>query len=343
MHRLKLWLTLFVLLSVLVVYAVVHPYYAFVTKTLGISPWRMLFPGKALSTVDNKVNILILGIAGGTHDGPNLSDSIMVLHYDFKTNTLVSIGLPRDVWSDTLRRKINTAYAIGEAKKTHGGLTLAKAEVGGILGLPIDYGAVITFKTFKELIDYFGGVTVEVKRSFTDREYPLEGKENDPCGGDPEYRCRYETISFTKGSQHMDGTTALKFVRSRHASGTEGSDFARSQRQQQVLSALKGEIVTVAQSRNVTKMTELYNKINSLVERDITNQQLAVIARNVMAHKGLNQRNVSFPKDYFEVPDNSKYEGQYVLVPPDSDYNRMHDLVSCLLGKPADECEGYSE
>ena len=118
---------------------------------------------------------------------------------------------------------------------------------------------------------------------------------------------------------------------------------ARSQRQQQVLSALKGEIVNVAQSRNVSKMTELYNKVNSLVERDITNQQLAVIARNVMTKKGLNQRNISFPKDYFEVPDNTKYEGQYVLVPPGADYDRMHTLVACLLDKPADECEGYSK
>ena len=60
-----------------------------------------------------------------------------------------------DIWSDTLQDKINTAYAYGEAKKTGGGLTLAKAELSNIIGQPVQYAAVIDFSKFETLIDFF--------------------------------------------------------------------------------------------------------------------------------------------------------------------------------------------
>ncbi|MBI1862983.1 triose-phosphate isomerase [Candidatus Microgenomates bacterium] len=91
----------------------------------------------------SQVNILLLGVPGGDHDGPNLSDSINVMSYDMKTNQLTTIGIPRDVWSETLHQKINAAYATGEAIDPGKGMTLAKAEVSSIVGIPIDICLVI--------------------------------------------------------------------------------------------------------------------------------------------------------------------------------------------------------
>ena len=66
-----------------------------------------------------------------------------------------------------------------------------------------------------------------IPKAFTDSQYPIAGKENDACGGDATFACRYKTVQFQAGSQHMDGKTALMYVRSRHAEGDEGTDFAR--------------------------------------------------------------------------------------------------------------------
>lgn len=334
------WLSIIIAGVVIAAYAIISPYYRFLTKTLQISPLSLLISNSDLETVDNKVNILVMGVGGGTHEGPDLTDSMMVIHYDFTTNVISTIGIPRDVWSDTLKYKINTAYTIGESIKKGGGLKLAKAEIGAVVGVPIEYGAVISFDTFRELIDKVGGVEVNVERSFTDHEYPVDGKENDLCGGDPDYKCRYETITFNKGTQHMDGMTALKYTRSRHAEGVEGSDFARSRRQQLVVAGLKEKLIAIVKKHDLETLSDIYALINKNIDRDITNQQGAVIAKNIILKKNFKQVNVAFPKDYFIVPSNDKYQGQYVLVPPDENYTDFHAYITCKFTKgDLSECD----
>src|SRR5258708_31476545 len=88
----------------------------------------------------------------------------------------------------------------------------------------IDYATTLDFNAFKEVIDALHGITVDVKTEFTDTQYPIIGLEADNCNGDKTFACRYETITFKAGLQNMDSTTALKFVRSRHANGVEGND-----------------------------------------------------------------------------------------------------------------------
>ena len=82
----------------------------------------------------------------------------------------------------------------------------------------------------EKLIDEFGGVTIDVERDLVDPEFPIRGKEYVfPIEN------RYEILRINAGVQHMDGELALKYARSRHALGIEGSDFARSKRQQKIL------------------------------------------------------------------------------------------------------------
>lgn len=332
MTKLKLLVSAIVVALLVFGYFFIKPYYEFSKETLNVDPLKTLLGYDPLKKVDGTVNILILGIPGGKHDGPNLSDSIIVAHYDFKTNKLITIGIPRDIWSETLKDKINTAYAYGEAKQEDGGLKLAKAEVSAIIGMPIQYSVVISFSRFRDLIDYLGGVDVNVEKPFTDPEFPIEGKENDLCGGDPKYRCRYETVTFKKGRTHMDGATALKFVRSRHAEGEEGSDFARSKRQQLIIAAMKEKVLSIVTTYDIEKLQGLYQKTDSLVNRDITNQEVAVIAKNVLFGKNFGQYNLFLPESLFKVPDYEDYEGKYVLIPTKS-WDNVHDYVTCLLDK----------
>jgi len=312
---------------------ILAPYYRFATDVLKISPINSLFGYGDLKMIGGRVNILVLGIAGGNHDGPTLSDSITVMNYDTKANAVRSIGVPRDVWSGTLRDKINSAYAYGEAKVEGGGLRLSKAEVGSIIGSPIQYALVIDFHEFINLIDLMGGVEVQIERSFIDNEFPIEGKEADECGGDIEFKCRYKTVSFKKGSGHMDGETALSFVRSRNAEGDEGSDFSRSKRQQLVIGAIKEKVAKIVLTFNLGKIESLYGSVNKLVKRDISNQQLTYLVRNMIFHRNFKQGTTALPQQLFAVPDYNDYEGKYVLVPEDASFSALHSYVKQYLGE----------
>ncbi|OGK52258.1 hypothetical protein A2970_01845 [Candidatus Roizmanbacteria bacterium RIFCSPLOWO2_01_FULL_44_13] len=334
MNRIIKWLIFFFIALLAIFIILARPYYAFVTDTLKISPFKALFSRDGLITYDNQVNILFLGIAGGNHDGPNLSDTIIVVNYNFKTNKLATISIPRDIWSPALRDKINSAYAYGEeAKKDGGGFTLARAEVSRIVGLPIPYAAVIDFDKFKGLIDFLGGIEVNVERSFTDKKFPIEGKENDDCGGtDLEYLCRYETVSFKKGLTKMDGETALKFVRSRNAEGPEGTDFGREARQQKVIDAVKNTMIDMAKKRNLESYNRLYELLNSLIKRDVSNQQLAIIAKNIILRKNFELNKLTLEETLFENPPISDtYDYRWVLIPGGGNYDKIHSLIKCRL------------
>jgi len=326
-------LSIILLGIVAVLFLILSPYYRFATNVLKVSPINSLFGYGDLKMIGGRVNILVLGIPGGNNDGPTLSDSITVMNYDTNTNVVRSLGVPRDVWSSTLADKVNSAYAYGEAKVDGGGLRLSKAEVGSIIGAPVQYAVVIDFHEFINLIDLMGGVEVHVERSFVDRKFPIEGKEADECGGDAEFKCRYRTASFKKGLSHMDGETALSFVRSRNAEGDEGSDFGRSKRQQLVMGAIKEKVVKIVLTFNLGKLESLYGSVNKLVKRDISNQQLAYLLRNMIFHRNFKQSTTAIPQELFTVPDYNDYEGKYVLVPEDASFSALHSYVRQYLGE----------
>ena len=317
----------FLLLFLLVVF-VLNPYYLFLTKTLKISPLKTLFSLDSLKIYDHQVTVLILGIPGKNYQGGTLSDSIIVANYDLKTHQLLTISLPRDIWSNTLKDKINTVYAYGEAKQKNGGLKLAKVEVAAVIGIPIQYSAVIDFAEFKELVDFLGGIDVDIERSFTDNQFPVIGRENDQCGDDDqEFKCRYETVSFQKGRTHMDGSTALKYVRSRHATGVEGSDFARNRRQQKVLAAIKNELKKSMGKLSLKRWKTIYQTFTRLFTRDITNQQIAIMLKNIIFSANFSQKEIVLSPDFFLVPDNTSSNGQYILIPKDGNFKDIHRYI----------------
>ncbi len=318
----------------------IYPYYSFMTRTIKVSLLKTLFSIDSIRTYNNHVNILFLGIAGANRDGPNLSDSIVVLSFNIKSNNLTTISVPRDAWSETLHDKINSAYAYGEAKKRGAGFILAKAELESIIGQPIHYAAAVDFDQFEELINFLDGVNINVENSFIDKGFPIAGLENDLCNKDPDYKCRYETISFTKGLTHMNGGTALKFVRSRHAKGMEGSDFAREKRQQKVIEAIKNKLIILVKKPDLKNYQKLYNLIDRLVKRDINNQQIAIILKNIILKRNFKQEKIILSEDFFFNPEINpeKYDGKWVLIPKNNNIQFVHDYISCRLNEKTN-CE----
>ncbi len=281
--------------------------------------------GVPLKESDGRTNILVLGIGGGTHQGADLTDTLLVVSLDQKKHAVALISVPRDIWSDTLKDKVNSAYHYGEEKKKGGGLVLAKAIIEDVVGLPIQYSLVIDFSGFKKIIDLVGGVDVTVPTAFTDPDFPIEGKENDLCSGDPDFRCRYETIHFDAGVQHMDGTVALKYVRSRHAEGEEGSDFARSHRQQDVLLALKQKVLAPKRLFSPTYVLKLFGAFDDATDMDMNIGELLTVGKLLATTKSSAIEKISF-ENLLVSPPLWQYEGKYVLVPQE-DFAAIHAFI----------------
>jgi LCP family protein required for cell wall assembly len=327
-NSIKLTVFFIVFLSLILLF--IKPYYLFFKKITGLSPIVFLLSSGKYKQTDEKINFLLLGIAGGNHEGPNLSDFISFLSLDIKNKKLSLISIPRDIWSDTLQDKINSAYAYGEAKKRGGGFLLAKAETEAIVGVPIHYILVVDFEEFEELVDYLGGIDVNIERSFDDYKYPIKGKENDLCAGDKEYKCRFQHLSFKKGWQHMNGDLALKFVRSRNAEGEEGSDFARNKRQQKVLIALYEKILDRIKMLNIKQIEGLYSLLNKAIKRDISNKDAAYIGKKIVFLRNIRIEQITLSEDFFSIPPLFQY-GKYVLLPKDGNFSLIHQYVNCVL------------
>jgi len=189
-----------------------------------------------LNPPKGQVNFLVLGVGGENHTAADLTDTIMFASLNQQTGEVVLVSLPRDIWVDELKTKLNSVYH-------YQGIEGVEREVTAILDQPVNYYFLIDFNGVVEIIDLLGGVEVSVERAFDDYRFPLPGKENDLCGGDLDFNCRYEHIRFDQGRQLMNGSVALKYIRSRNAEGEEGTDFARGKRQQNLIAALKEKIL----------------------------------------------------------------------------------------------------
>lgn len=302
--------------------------------------WSMIFKSKpSLKQIEGRTNVLVLGIAGGNHEGATLTDTIIFTSIDLKTNKMVMVSLPRDIWIPSLKEKINTAYSLGEEKRKGGGLILAKAVVSEILGQPIHYALRIDFVGFTKAIDLLGGVDIEVEKSFDDYQYPLVGKENDECEGeDPEYKCRFEHLHFEKGQQHMNGEQALKYARSRHAQGEEGTDFARARRQQKLILAVKKKAFSFQTLLNPPKISQLTQTFGESLETDVGRGEIDDFLRLAPKINSAKIKNVVLDTGdektgrvgFLIVPPTFEY-GAWVLVPKSGNWKEVQEYVASFM------------
>lgn len=301
---------------------------------------------------DDRINFLLLGIGGEGHDGPQLTDTIIFASYQPSTDAIGMLSIPRDMAvpiPDEGWRKVNHANHFGEQKEPGLGPVMASEVIGGVIGQEVQYYVRVDFSGFAKLIDDIGGVDIEVDRAFTDDAYPILGSEYDDCGtyetqerlnaetGEtefvdvPTYGCRFEMLSFSKGWTHMDGETALKYVRSRHGSNGEGSDFARSRRQQKVIAAVKEKVLTAGTLLNPSRLSRMMDTLKDNIATNLTAWEILQLASKF--------KDVDTSKLSTTVLDSSEesplyatsLNGAYVLLPKNDDWSPVRQLAANLL------------
>jgi LCP family protein required for cell wall assembly len=172
--------------------------------------------------------VLLLGSDNDAKFGGTiLTQSMILARVNPKTRQVVMESIPRDLWvplSTGGSAKIDAAYL-------HGGASAAVATVEEDFHIHVDHYAWIGLLGLVNLINQVGGIDVVATNPVMDDFYPKDLTGKDPYA--------YERVAVLPGPQHMTGMQALMYVRSRH--GDLRSDFGRSQRQQQVLLALRAK------------------------------------------------------------------------------------------------------
>ena len=294
-------------------------------------------------------NILLFGQGNEDHDGIDLTDTIMVAsigHSGGKPNAVL-LSLPRDLyflhpekmeagrlntfWRDhriTLQRE-------GKSREEASILALKEVakEVGIALNIPMHYAVKVDFTAFEDIVDAFGGVDITVPEAIDDLEYP-----------GPNFT--FEPFHIKAGLQHMDGATALKYARTRHAS----SDFDRSARQQVILQALSEKAKASGLLTKPRKISELLSILSEHMESDLSLREMISLGslgmdlpRENIVSMQLNNVNglygeQLFPGGFLYAPPRDLFEGASVLLPvsiPEFPvtWKQVHLFSSFLFGK----------
>ena len=217
-------------------------------------------PTKLKGEGDGRVNILLAGIGGPGHDGPYLTDTLIIASLDPFAKEISLVSIPRDLWVTTKGFGSGRVNAVMSNSKDYNdgsipaGMKTLEGTVSESLGIPIHYFTVLDFTAFKDAIDTVGGIDVEVKTKLVDPTIAWENKNN--------------PVIAEAGWQKFDGKRALLFARSRK--GTDGDDFHRNERQKLVMIGLKNKVVSVGTFGNPLKMTELINNAGEHVQTDLS-------------------------------------------------------------------------
>ncbi|PJA93646.1 MAG: hypothetical protein CO133_01085, partial [Candidatus Komeilibacteria bacterium CG_4_9_14_3_um_filter_37_5] len=237
------------------------------------------------------------------------------------TSQTAMISIPRDLvikYNEGYYPRINEIYSLAIKNQAIDPANYTAELIGQAFNQPIDYYAVIDFNGFKNIIDYLDGVEINVENDFTDYQYPTDNH-------------KYQTISFTAGRQTIDGQTALEYARSRHGNNGEGSDFARSRRQQKVIMAVKDKILNFNLLLNPYKLNRVYQMMRQYIKTNIdidTTFSFYELSRDI-DWSGIIQKNIDDGPDGLLVPVITE-QGAYVLQPKNS-YTDLQSFAQTIF------------
>ena len=249
---------------------------------IGYALFSFLNPEKGLDNLapsdrlSLKKNIVVLGVdeRAEEHD-VGRSDTLFVVMFDTNTKNASLLSIPRDTRVRIPKHgwdKINHAYA-------YGGRELTQKTVEELLGLHINNYVMVDFKGFKGLVDAIGGVDINVEK-------------------DMYYRDSWDgfTIDIKKGMQHMDGETAIQYVRFRDEEG----DIGRIKRQQHFLMAVYEKISSADMLLHIPGLAQ---QLTAMIKTDLPINDMLSLGKalhSMVREKGLSMAMVPGTPEYID-------------------------------------------
>src|SRR3990170_2127927 len=267
---------------------------------------------------ESRVSLLVMGLdyrdwEGG--EGAPRTDTMILLSLDPTSRTAGMLSIPRDLWVNIPGyepAKINQAYRDGELFDADGGGPgLAMQTVEELLGMEIDYYAVVDFYAFEQFIDELGGVKVDVPEEIV----------VDPLGDN-------NTKTLQPGVQTLPGYLALAYARARN---TIGSDFDRAARQQQVIMGIRERILSKEMLTTlIERAPALYKTLSAGVRTNLT---LLQVVRLAWLAPQIPQESI---KQGIIGPDQvafaTSFDGQEILQPLPEEIRLLRDEIFTTSG-----------
>ncbi|HSX27241.1 MAG TPA: LCP family protein [Patescibacteria group bacterium] len=290
-------------------------------------------PTKLRGEGDGRVNILILGKGGPGHEGPDLTDTILIASIDPIQKETAILSIPRDLYVKTTNygsMKINSVYPTAKYQVLNGpktpdqakraedvGLAAVQESIKDAIGIPIHYYAMVDFEAFRKAIDTVGGITIDVKQPLYDANVAWENHNNPLIAG--------------VGLQTFNGKRALLYARSRY--GSARGDFDRTERQREVLIALKDKVLSAGTFGNPLKINQLITAFGDHISTNLSvNELLRVyaIGKDIPSNKISSLGLADPPNDYVKT---GNINGLSVVIPRAGLYNytEIHNYVRNVL------------
>ncbi|HSH17864.1 MAG TPA: LCP family protein, partial [Candidatus Saccharimonadales bacterium] len=274
------------------------------------------------------------GAGGATHQGGDLTDTLMVASIDPVNNQAVLFSIPRDLWTKMPNNyvgsynKINAAYESGkygylgkqvkgnaDRKAVMAGFQAIDGAVERIAGIPIHYNMLVDFKAFSQAVDTVGGVTVNAPEELRD---PTMAWENN-----------WKSVLAVKGQNQFNGKQALNYVRSRATS----SDFARGERQRLVMIALKDKTANMGTLTNPVKLSGLMSAFGNNVQSDISISDMTRMAQIMKKVPSNNIQSVGLADAGNSFVTTGNINGMSVVMPKAGleDYSKIQAYIRSKL------------
>ena len=231
------------------------------------------------------------------------TQSMILVRVDPSTKSVTMLSIPRDLWVPMPgggMGKISTA-------SQNGGVEAAVSIVESNFHVHIDDYAWIGLEGLVKLIDAMGGVDLEITNPVLDDFYPADVNTTTPYS--------YYRVALMPGAVHLDGVHALQYVRSRH--GDLRGDFARSERQQELLLAMK----TQAKHLNLADLPDLAQALNGEVKTSMSLQRVRQLFSVLDQYNSANVKRIVLVPPYTS---DGWAAGQSVVFP---DWNAILPVV----------------
>lgn len=220
-----------------------------------------------------RVNMLVVGVNDG------LTDTIMLVSWDMSANNVDVISVPRDTYYERPgydspgQKKINAAYSSDE-----GIVATAKAVSDVLMGIPINYYAIIDYDAVEAIVDGVGGVPMDIPKAM---------KYDDPYDDPPLH------INIPAGQQTLDGEHAIQFLRFRK--GYANGDIGRVEAQQEFVKSLFKQCID-------NGLVDSAKLITSNVKSDVT---LGAASKYALKAMGLSGDSITT----YMIPGDGEYIG----------------------------------
>ena len=284
---------------------------------------------------NGRTNILAFGTSGfdmsgteydgGTHDGAQLTDSIMLISLDQNTGDIAMLSLPRDLKASptcTSTGKINEVYWCNNMDNNNeeAGATALMSEVGTILGVDIQYYAHLNWGSLEKIVDALGGITVTLDEDISDYYYT--------------------GAVYKAGVEYtLTGEQAIALSRARH--GTENGDFSRGASQQKILIGIKDKILS--KHFSIGDLLSFASTLGDNLRTNFSVAEMKTLAHLSSTFDFNNMRQLSLIEPNHLVTNGNINGISYVLPTADAgNYSAIQAYVSGMLSNDPRGYEDYS-